>query len=134
MKRLVLVLVVLCSIFVSAIGLAAEVSDDKMTLDWTTSKVWMVGDELCVQGTFVNKRGDLSITKINEMTMRFVFTKDDGTKVEHVAKATKYPLCKIPPNGSKKLTLNFGKYAGGPWHKWLTTQDYVYSYQEGMRW
>lgn len=134
MKKLILILVVLCSMLVSSLAIAAEMSDDKMTLDWTTSKVWMVGDELCAQGTFVNKRDDLRITEINDMTMRFVFTKEDGSKLEHIAKPKTLPLCKIPPNGSKKLTLNFGKFDGGHWKKWLTTQEYVFSYQEGMRW
>ncbi len=134
MKKLLVLFTVLFSLMISSIALAAEISDDKMTLEWTTSKVWMVGDELCAQGTFVNKRGDLRITEINDMTVRFVFTKEDGTKVEYIAKPKALPICKIAPNGSKKLSLNFGKYDGGPWKKWLTTQEYVFSYQEGMRW
>lgn len=134
MKKLVLLVVVLCSMLISSIAMAAEISSDKMSLDWTTSKVWMVGDELCAQGTFVNKRGDWRITEINDMTVRFVFTKEDGTKLEYIAKPKSLPMCKIPPNGSKKLTLNFGKYEGSHWKKWLTTQEYTFSYQEGMRW
>ena len=132
-KKYVIAVVMLLSFFVSSIGLAAEISSDKMGLDWSTSKVWMVGDELCAQGTFVNKRADWRITEINDFTMQFVFTKEDGTKYVHVAKPKSLPLCKIAPNGSKKLTLNFGKF-DGIWKKWVTRQDYTYSYQEGMRW
>ncbi len=134
MKRVFLILTMLLALVLPLGVHAAELSDDKMTLDWTTSKVWMVGDELCVQGTFTNKRDDLRIIGIKDMTMRFVFTQEDGTVVEHIAKAKAFPICKIPPNGTKKLTLNFGKYGGSHWRKWVTTQEYIFSYQPGMRW
>lgn len=133
MKKLFVAMVMLLAMAISSVCMAAEISDDKMSLDWTTSKVWMVGDELCAQGTFVNKRGDWRITEINDFTMTFVFTKEDGTKYAHVAKPKMIPICKIAPNGSKKITLNFGKFEG-VWKKWVTKQEYVYSYQEGMRW
>lgn len=134
MKKVILLLTVLFSMILDSNSFAAEMSNDKMTLEWNTSKVWMVGNELCAQGTFTNKRSDFRITEINDMTVRFVFVQENGEKVEYIAKPKFLPMCKIPPNGSKKMTLNFGKYEGARWKKWLTTQEYIFSYQEGMRW
>ena len=133
MKKYFMTLVMTIAMIISSVCMAAEISSDKMSLDWTTNKVWMVGDELCAQGTWVNKRADWRITEINDFTMQFVFTKDDGTKYVYIAKPKELPLCKIGQNGSKKITLNFGKFEG-TWKKWVTKQDYTYSYQEGMRW
>lgn len=130
MKRIILLLVVLCCLLSASVGVAAEVSNDKMTLEWTTNKVWMVGDELCVQGTFVNKRRDVQITKLNAFAMRFVFTLADGSKVVHIAKPKSLPICKIPPNSVRsRITMNFGKYEG-VWKKWVTTNECWYSYIE----
>lgn len=130
MKKLVLLLVVLVSVFMSSLACAADISADKMILDWTTNKVWMVGEDLCVQGTFVNKRNDVRITKLNDFKMRFVFTLADGSQVEHIAKPKALPLCKIMPSSTKsKVTMNFGKYEG-TWKKWVTTHDCLFSYIE----
>ena len=133
MRKYFVAMVVLLVLTVSSICMAADLSNDKMSLDWTTNKVWMVGDELCAQGTFVNNRGDWRITEINDFTMEFVFTRHDGTKYVYVAKPKELPLCSIAPNGSKKITMNFGKF-DGTWKKWVTRQEYTFSYQEGMRW
>lgn len=133
MKRYLITVIMMLVMAVSSICLAAELSSDKMSLEWTTNKVWMVGDELCAQGTWVNKRGDWRITEINDFTMEFIFTRQDGTKYVYIAKPKALPLCKIQPNGSKRVTMNFGKFEG-QWKKWVTRQEYSYSYQEGMRW
>ena len=80
MKKYLIAVVMLLALTVSGICMAAEMSSDKMGLEWYTNKVWMVGDELCAQGTWVNKRGDWRITEINDFTMEFIFTRHDGTK------------------------------------------------------
>lgn len=130
MKKLVLLVVVLCSILISSVAMAAEISSDKMILEWTTNKVWMVGNELCVQGTFVNKRNDVRVTKLNDFEMKFVFILDDGSQVVHVAKPKSLPICKIPPNSIKsRVSMNFGKYEGA-WKKWVTTSKCWFSYIE----
>ncbi len=134
MKKLLFIFSLLATMLVSSVCMAAEISSDKMILEWNSNKVWMVGDELCVQGTFTNKRADLRITELKEIVMRFVFTLDDGTKITHIAQPKKLPMCKIPPCESKRLTFNFGKYDGPKWHKWLTDAECTFCYQDGMRW
>lgn len=78
MKKICLLILML--VVIPSFAFAAEVSSDKMILDWTTTKVWRSGDDLCVTGTFVNKRSDLKITKLNDFIMRVVFTDKDGVK------------------------------------------------------
>ena len=73
MKRIIMLLTLILALMCPALA-GAEVSSDKMILDWTTSKVWVNGGDLCVTGTFVNKRNDLAITKLNEFTMRVTYT------------------------------------------------------------
>ena len=54
MKRIFMLLTLILALMCPALAGAAEVSSDRMILDWTTSKVWVNGGELCVTGTFVN--------------------------------------------------------------------------------
>ena len=46
MKRYLIAVIMMLVMAVNSICLAAELSSDKMSLEWTTNKVWMVGDEL----------------------------------------------------------------------------------------
>lgn len=54
------------SLCLSYMAFAAEHSADTMILDWRTEKVWMEHGELCVRGTFYNRRSDLTVTKLDE--------------------------------------------------------------------
>lgn len=112
---------------------AAEISSDTMILDWSTNKVWIDHGNLCVRGTFYNKRTDLTITKLNDMTMKITFTKSDGSKSEFSGKPVKLPMLKIGAGGSKTVTLNFGPYKG-TWSSWNTDEYYEFSYIPGSRW
>ena len=112
---------------------AAEISSDTMILDWATNKVWIDHGYLCVRGTFYNKRSDLTVTKLNSMTMKIIFTKSDGSKSEFSGKPVKMPMLKIGAGGSKTVTLNFGPYEG-TWSSWNTDEYYEFSYIPGSRW
>lgn len=132
MKKIYLLAAMLLLLLCPSFAAASEVSSDKMIMDWTTSKVWMVGENLCIRGTFVNKRSDLTVTKLNEFNVRITFTKEDGTEYQFVGQPVKLPMCKVLPSGSKALTLNFGKF-DGTWKKWVTAQDFVFTYIDGAR-
>lgn len=119
-------------VMIPSFAFAAEVSSDKMILDWTTTKVWRSGDDLCVTGTFVNKRSDLKITKLNDFIMRVVFTDKDGVKKQFTGRPIKMPMCKIPAGGSRKMNFNFGKF-DQEIHDWVTAQEYTFTYINGAR-
>lgn len=125
---LTLLLVLVCPTFASA----AEVSSDKMILDWNTSKVWGSGGDLCVSGTFVNKRSDLTITKLNDFVIRVTYTDENGEQKQFTGRPVKLPLCKIPARGSRKLNFNFGKFTHAV-NNWVTAQEYTFSYINGAR-
>ncbi len=125
---LTLLLVLVCPTFASA----AEVSSDKMILDWNTSKVWVSGGDLCVSGTFVNKRSDLTITKLNDFVIRVTYTDENGEQKQFTGRPVKLPLCKIPARGSRKLNFNFGKFTHAV-NNWVTAQEYTFSYINGAR-
>ena len=125
---LTLLLVLVCPTFASA----AEVSSDKMILDWNTSKVWVSGGDLCVSGTFVNKRSDLTITKLNDFAIRVTYTDENGEQKQFTGRPVKLPLCKIPARGSRKLNFNFGKFTHAV-NNWVTAQEYTFSYINGAR-
>lgn len=130
MKKIYLLLLLL--IMIPSFAFAAEVSSDKMILDWTTTKVWRSGEDLCVTGTFVNKRSDLTITKLNDFIMRVVFTDKDGSKKQFTGRPIKIPICKIPANGYRKMNFNFGKF-DHEINDWVTAQEYTFSYINGAR-
>lgn len=131
MKRVFLLITLLLALMCPALASAAETSSDRMILDWTTSKVWVNAGELCVTGTFVNKRSDLTITKLNDFVMRVTYTDKDGQTKQFIGRPVKYPLCKISAGGSRKLNLNFGKFEGETVNHWLTAQDYTFTYING---
>ena len=130
MKRFYILFLLLLALMCPSIALGAEVSTDKMILDWTTSKVWISNGDLCVTGTFVNKRNDLTITKLNDFVMRISYTDVEGKAQHFTGKPIKLPMCKIAAGGSKKLNLNFGKF-NGTIHNWVTTQAYRFTYING---
>ena len=49
------------------------------------------------------KRGDLTITKLNDFVMQITFTKDDGSKYQFIGRPEKMPLVKIKANGGQSL-------------------------------
>ena len=85
MKRIFMLLTLILALMCPALA-GAEVSSDKMILDWTTSKVWVNGGELCVTGTFVNKRNDVAITKLNEFIMRVTYTDKNGERKQFLGR------------------------------------------------
>ena len=117
---------------ISNIMHAAEVSSDKMILEWNTSKVWISGGALCVNGTMTNKRDNLTITKLNDFVIRISFTDEDGQKRIFTGKPLKLPICKIAANASRKLSFNFGKYDHSI-KDWVTSQEYTFTYINGAR-
>lgn len=123
-KWFLAVIAILAFFFIPAVAHAAEHSSDTMILDWSTSKVWLDKGNLCVRGTFYNKRSDLTITKLDDMSMRITFTKADGTKEVFTGKPQKLPMLKIPAGGSKTVTLNFGPY-DGTWSSWNTDEEEI---------
>lgn len=132
MKKIYVMLTLLLVLMCPAFASAAEVSGDKMILDWTTSKVWVSGGDLCVTGTFVNKRSDLTITKLNDFVMRVTYTDENGEQQQFTGKPIKLPLCKIGAGASRKLNFNFGKFAHTV-NNWVTAQEYTFSYINGAR-
>ena len=112
---------------------AAEVSTDKMILEWNTSKIWLNNGDLCMMGDFKNRRSDLTVTKLNSFTARIIFTKEDGSKYEFIGAPVKIPPCKVAPNGTKRMSFNLGKFAGD-WKSWVTDQNYTFTYINGSRW
>ena len=123
-------LLVLCT---GGRGIAAEVSGDPMMLEWTTTKVWLSGGDLCVSGTFENRRDDITVTALNDFTMQITFTRADGTTYQFVGTPKRLPMCKVPAGETKRITLNFGPF-DDRWKTWVTSEDYTFSYINGARW
>ena len=132
MRRTFLLFILVLVMSISNIMHAAEVSSDKMILEWNTSKVWISGENLCVNGTMTNKRDDLTITKLNDFVIRISFTDEDGQKRIFTGKPLKLPICKIAANASRKLSFNFGKYDHSI-KDWVTSQEYTFTYINGAR-
>ena len=86
-----------------------------------------------MRGTFKNKRGDLSITKVNEFTTQITFTRSDGSKYQFVGTPKKIPLVKIGGNGSRQVTLNLGKF-DDTWKDWVSTEYVTFTYIDSSRW
>ena len=76
------------SLCLSHMAFAAEHSADTMILDWRTEKVWMEHGELCVRGTFYNRRSDLTVTKLDEMILQITFTGTDGKTFQRASEKT----------------------------------------------
>lgn len=112
---------------------AATQSSDTMIMEWSSDKVWIDHGNLCVRGTFYNKRSDVTITKLNEIEMTIHFAQADGSVITFTGKPAKLPMLKIPARGSKSVTLNLGSYEG-QWSSWTTEEDYVFTYVNGARW
>ena len=87
---------------------AATQSSDTMIMEWSSDKVWIDHGNLCVRGTFYNKRSDVTITKLNEIEMTIHFAQADGSVITFTGKPAKLPMLKIPARGSKSVTLNLG--------------------------
>lgn len=102
-------------------------------MEWTAQRVWIDKGELLIRGTFKNKRGDLSITKVNEFTTQITFTRSDGSKYQFVGTPKKIPLVKIGGNGSRQVTLNLGKF-DDTWKDWVSTAYVTFTYIDSSRW
>ena len=90
-------------------------------------------DGACVRGTFYNRRSDLTVTKLDEMILQITFTGTDGKTFQFIGHPKRLPMLKLPANGSKKVTFNFGPFSG-EWKDWATKEDYSFSYINGSRW
>lgn len=132
-KKIVTMFILITALLGFAVVSAAEISSDKMILEWKTSKVWLNNGELCIMGDFTNRRSDLTVTKLNSFIARVIFTKADGSKYDFIGSPVKIPLCKVLPNGSKRMSFNLGKFTG-EWNSWVTEQDYTFTYLSNSRW
>ncbi len=112
---------------------AAMQSSDTMILEWRAEKMWIDKGNLCLRGTFTNRRSDLAITKVNAFETRITFTRADGSKYQFIGQPTKMPLMKISANGSRTVTLNLGPFED-TWKDWVATEDYTFTYITGKRW
>lgn len=130
MKRVFLFLCMIVCIFSFNLQAFADtISNDMVSLEFTATKIWYSGNDLCMTGSFSNTRGDWMITKIVEFDPNVVFTKDNGEKEELHAKPIKFPMCKIEGYGSKKVTFNFGPLEH-KWKSWVAKPNYTYQYRE----
>ncbi|EKU72238.1 hypothetical protein [Selenomonas sp. F0473] len=129
----ILLVILLLVLYPAGRGHAAEVSDDPMMLEWTTTKVWISGGELCASGIFENRRDDVTVTGLNNFTMQITFTRDDGTTHQFVGTPKRLPMCKVPAGEMKRLTFNFGSF-DDRWKTWVTEQNYEFSYINGAKW
>lgn len=130
-KLLAIVTVVFLFVFVES-AMAAETSTDKLVLTWNTEKVWMDKGNLCMQGTFRNTRSDINITALNHFVTRITFTRSDGKKEAYTCEPLQLPTCNIPAGGSRRMSFKLGAYTGGPWSKWVTEEEYLYTYHDAM--
>ncbi|MDY6083795.1 MAG: hypothetical protein SPI25_00840 [Dialister sp.] len=133
MRRILCWFILLAGLFIPMQGVAANQSDDRMILDFTAEKVWVNKGDLCIRGTFCNKRGDLTVTKLDDMTVTILFTGKDGRQYEIERKPVRYPLLRLPANGRKKVTLNLGPF-DGEWERWVVSSTCVFTYIGGSRW
>ena len=132
MKRIVSLAFLVLIMVIPNLMHASEISNDKMILEWNTSKVWISGENLCVNGTMTNKRDDLTITKLNDFVIRISFTDENGQKQIFAGRPLKLPICKISANSSRKLNFNFGKYDHSI-KDCITSQEYTFTYIKGAR-
>lgn len=84
-------------------------------------------------GNIYNRRSDLTVTKLDEMILQITFTGTDGKTFQFIGHPKRLPMLKLPANGSKKVTFNFGPFSG-EWKDWTTKEDYSFSYINGSRW
>lgn len=128
MKKILFVMMcVLCLIpwFSSS---AAQVSSNPMLLEWSSEKIWVSQGNLYVSGTFTNKTKDLTVTKLNSLTMTVYLTRPDGTQFGVTRKPTALPLARIPSRRSKEVILNLGPVVDGlTWNHWRTEETYSFT-------
>ena len=129
MNRWKIILIVLLVVVAASFVNAAEKSSDKMILEWKPEKVWLNKNELCMVGTFTNKRGDLTITRLDDFITEITFSGSDGSSDNFIGKPKRMPLLKIEGTGSKKVTFNFGAFEGTV-GKWVTSENYVFTYTD----
>ena len=67
------------------------------------------------------------------MILQITFTGTDGKTFQFIGHPKRLPMLKLPANGSKKVTFNFGPFSG-EWKDWATKEDYSFSYINGSRW
>lgn len=113
---------------VTTAAYADELSDDKLELTFTPTKVWKSGKNLCMTGYYRNNKDTMLVVKIKSFDPNITFTKADGTSVEFNGPPIKFPFCMLRPGESKTLTYNFGEY-NEEWHSWTADPNYVYQYR-----
>ena len=64
---------------------------------------------------------------------RYHHTDKNGERKQFLGRPVKFPICKIPANGSRKLNLNFGPFADDSVNNWVTAQTYTFTYINGAR-
>lgn len=132
-KQIWLALVCLLVLLGAGLCYGADISSDKMILEWYPKKVWISKGDLCMQGEFVNKRSDLTITKLNDFDVVITFTGDDGRQFQFQGKPQKLPNVRVAPNGRKSYTFNFGPFEGD-WKSWVVSSRATFTYISGSRW
>ncbi len=131
MKKWILAIVlgILCLV-VPTMASAAEKSSDTMILDFEADKIWMDKGDLCMRATFYNKRHDLTITKLNDLTVTINFKQKDGKVLVYTAKPKKKPMMKLNAGASKSVMMNLGPFSGD-WDGWTADAEYTFTYISG---
>lgn len=133
MKRVFLLIAMVVALVLPLGCFAAEVSSDRMLLDWKTEKVWLSGGNLCATGTFSNQKSDIIITRINDFTLTLYYVDENGEDRSYTVKPQRIPRCKINGGESRKVIMNFGPFTGQI-KKWHTMQEYEFTYMNGASW
>ena len=76
---------------------AAEISSDKMILEWNTAKVQISGGNLCVNGTMTNKSNGLTIIQLNDFIMRVTYTDKDGQQKKFIGRPVSFCFARSQP-------------------------------------
>ncbi|MCQ2373372.1 MAG: hypothetical protein MJ050_04770 [Phascolarctobacterium sp.] len=129
--KIILCLIMLCvGIFGMTTNAYADyLSEDTLELEFTPTKVWMSGKNLCMTGTYHNVKMDRLVTKVVKFNPNITFKRADGTEYEFTAAPIKYPLCRLTAGEKRTLTYNFGEF-NDTWHSWVADPRYEYQYRD----
>lgn len=114
---------------VTTAAYADEMSDNKLELVFTPTKLWKSGNNLCLTGTFHNKKANMFVVKIKSFDPNITLKKADGTEVKFHGQPIKFPFCTLKPGDKKTVTYNFGEYRE-EWHTWYSDPNYVYQIRD----
>lgn len=130
-KWILMVMAALLLFLVPAVASAAEKSSDTMILDFSADKIWIDKGDLCMRAKFTNKRSDLTIRKLDDLTVHINLYTHDGKVVQYAAKPKKRPMLKLNAGASKTVLMNLGPYSGEDWKDWTADAEYVFTYVYG---